>query len=408
MGVAPEPLDGGVVVEGMGSGILEEPVDRRDGPAGCADLIATGLQPEFHRHFLSREQQVVLGLQVARELGPRSVDVTGGLRDANLGEWVVLRLLTGVGGAHALALVFDVCGVGAVCHSHDRRRDGARMDCAPGHLVDRRGVLLQARSLAGTHRPEAEHPVARYEHVLDVDGVGPGALEPDHVPHVADGVVLARDQEAHEVDGFSVLDHRSAEDNPARVARTRGPCPRPVDLVAAVDHLTHTHRGVGRGDTDRGVLAPYVLLRLLREECQVPVVDADDARDPSGGPTRRADPTHCLVERHRIDLVTAPLLGLHELEEPDVLERRDRLVGNLTQILCFLCPLFDLGQQCADLVQYLRALLAAVAHRAIPNSRSTKSSPARLEHVLIYVEYCRFTPIHAVLITSLASTWQVL
>jgi len=54
--------------------------------------------------------------------------------------------------------------------------------------------------------------VPRDEDVLDDDGVCCRALQADHVPHVVDAVLAARDQEAAEVDWPAVLDDGAAED----------------------------------------------------------------------------------------------------------------------------------------------------------------------------------------------------
>ena len=247
------------------------------------------------------------------------------------------------------------------------------MDCAPRHLIDGCGVALEPRALPHTHRAHAQHAVTGNKDVLDLDGVGPGAAQTHHVPHVLDRVVATRDQEAHEVDGLAVLDDGTADEDPVGDLTTRRPRPGAVDLVPAVDDLAHTHRRVRRRDPHRGVGTPHVFLRLLVEERQVPVVDADDPGHPAGGAARARDSAHGLVEGDGIDLVATPLFGLHQLEEARALEARDRLVGNPTQILGLLRALLDLGQQCVDLLEDLLCGFAAFARHL---ARSYSLSPA--------------------------------
>ena len=59
-------------------------------------------------------------------------------------------------------------------------------------------------------------------------------------------------------------------------------------------------------------------------------------------------PPHRLVERRRIALQAAPLLGLEQFEEADLVEFGDRLVGQPPQILRRLRSLGDQRQQVVD------------------------------------------------------------
>ena len=148
----------------------------------------------------------------------------------------------------------------------------------------------------------------RHEDVLDDDGVAAGAPQADHMPDVVDAVFGARDQEAAEVDRPAVLDDRAAEEGPCGVVATRRPVPRSVDQIAAVDHDARAHRGVGRRDTHVGVLAPDLVLGLLVEQRQVPVVHADDRTHPAGGTAGAGQPADRLVEQCGVALQPAPLL----------------------------------------------------------------------------------------------------
>ncbi len=75
---------------------------------------------------------------------------------------------------------------------------------------------------------------------------------------------------------------------------------------------------------------------------------ADDPGAPTRGPTGAGQPAHRLVEERGVALQAAPLLGLQQPEEADVLERLDVLVGQLAQILGFLGARTQGGQQLID------------------------------------------------------------
>ena len=190
--------------------------------------------------------------------------------------------------------------------------------------------------------------MARHEHVLDHQGVAAGALEPDHVPLVFDLVVAKRHQEAAEIDRAAVLDHRSADEGPGGVVASRGPQPVAVDQVAAVDDNSGAHRRVRRRDPHRRVIGPDILLGLLIELGEMPVVHAEDRGGPTGGPAGAGDPAHSLEEQRGIALQAAPLLGLQHLEIAGGVEIGDRRVGKTAQILGLLVALAQPRQQFID------------------------------------------------------------
>ena len=97
-----------------------------------------------------------------------------------------------------------------------------------------------------------------------------------------------------------------------------------------------------------GIVAPHLFLRLLVEQREVPVVHADDRADPAGGSAGRRDAAHRFVEHRRIALQAAPLLGLEQLEEADLVEFGHRLVGQPPKILRRLGSLGDQRQQVVD------------------------------------------------------------
>src|SRR6266508_5656623 len=81
-------------------------------------------------------------------------------------------------------------------------------------------------------------------------------------------------------------------------------------------HPLHRPRGrQRRRKLDARVLAPDVVLRLRREEAEVPVVNANDAEDPGARAADGADLHDGLVERAGIELVAAVALGLETAKE---------------------------------------------------------------------------------------------
>ena len=302
VGVPPEPLQRSAGDQRGGTGRLEQQVDRGDRARSRPHLVTARTGTQFVGDLLARLQQGVLVADIADQLTPRRIDIAGGLGDAHLGERIVLGLLTGEGGPHTLALMLDMGGIRAIGHTDDRRRDGGGMHGAPRHLVDRCGVVLVAARGAVVHGLVGQEPVRGHEHVLDDDGVAAGALESDDMPDIVDRVFGARDQEAAEAHRPAVLDDRAAEERPGGVFTTRGPLPCSADQVATVDHGACAHRGVGGRDAHGRIVTPHLVLGTLVEQCQMPVVHADDRADPAGRPACAGQPPNRLVEDRRIGL----------------------------------------------------------------------------------------------------------
>jgi hypothetical protein len=96
---------------------------------------------------------------------------------------------------------------------------------------------------------------------------------------------------------------------------------------------------------DAVVLAPHILLRLRREQRQMPIVGAHDGEDPAGGAAHRAHLGHRLVEGAGIELETAMALGLHRPKQARFLEIGEGFVGQPAQLLGPRRPLADRRQQ---------------------------------------------------------------
>ena len=65
-------------------------------------------------------------------------------------------------------------------------------------------------------------------------------------------------------------------------------------------------------------------------------------------PQALREPAHRLVEHRRVALQATPLLGLQQLEEADLVELGDRLIGQTPKILGRLRALGDQRQQLVD------------------------------------------------------------
>ncbi len=98
-----------------------------------------------------------------------------------------------------------------------------------------------------------------------------------------------------------------------------------------------------------GSLPPHLVLCLLVEQGEVPVVHTDDGRHPPGGTTRAGEAPDRLVEDGGgVALHATPLLGLEQLEEADLVEFVHGLIGQAPQFFGGLSALGDPRQQIVD------------------------------------------------------------
>ncbi len=74
----------------------------------------------------------------------------------------------------------------------------------------------------------------------------------------------------------------------------------------------------------------------------------DDRTDPAGGAAGAGEPADRLVEDRGIGLQAAPLFGLEQFEETDLVEFVDGFVGHLAPIFGGLGPFPQLRQQIID------------------------------------------------------------
>ena len=372
--VPPEPLDRRPALQRPAAGVLEQQVHRADRLPGAGHLVAPHPQPQRQRQLLARARvRHQLG-HVPLERQPRGVEQARRLGDPHLAERVLGRLLPHVRGPHPVALVGHVRVVGPGRHADDRRRDGVGEDRSVRDAVQRPGVALLARAGAPGDVGEAQRPVRGDERAVHHDVVAAGAAQADRVPHVVDGVVAGGQQERAEVDRLAVaVDHDPAEQHPARVVAAGGEAPPPVQPVAALDRARPPGRRV-RGGHPRGrVGAPDVLLRLRREQGELPRMHAEDRRDPAGRPAGARDQPHRGEERDRVGLKPAVAGRLEQPEEAGLRQRLDRLGRHDPVVLGLLGPLPEHREQVGDRGDNRRLrprVCAAFAHKlSLPRAR---------------------------------------
>ena len=208
------------------------------------------------------------------------------------------------------------------------------------------------------------------EHVVHDDVVAAAATQADGVPHVVDAVVAQRQQVGAEVHGLARrVVGGPADERPPRVVAAGGEAPPPGQPVPAVDERRLAHRRVRRGDQRVGVRAPHVVLRLLREQREVPGVHPDDGGDPARRAARAADQLDRGVEVDRVGFGAAVAGRLQQLEEAGLLQRLDRLLGDLAGVLRLLRALAQIREQLPHPVDDLPAVL--VTHPCAPVSSCT-------------------------------------
>src|SRR5215469_8169446 len=127
--------------------------------------------------------------------------------------------------------------------------------------------------------------IVRDESVVDHDILAAGALEARDLPVVIDLILVAQQQEGTEITDLLTLHVTLAANRPehhaAAMIASRGERPSPGKPVAARDLLGLAGRVVRRGMHRCGIFAPYVALRPVVEQCELPRMHPDHAGDPS-------------------------------------------------------------------------------------------------------------------------------
>ena len=176
--------------------------------------------------------------------------------------------------------------------------------------------------------------VLGHEAAIDDHIVGAGGAEPHDLPGVFDPVVALRHEEGAHVGRLAVeAGNEGAEEGPVAVLGAAGEAPATAEHVAALYPLHLADRHVGGGDEDLVAGAPDLVLRLLVEEGELPLVNADNAEHP-GRRGAVLGNRHLHVEEDlRVVLKAAPDLWLQNAEEASLVEGRDVLLGQLPDLV---------------------------------------------------------------------------
>ena len=186
-----------------------------------------------------------------------------------------------------------------------------------GMVVGAVGAVLGHKSALHRDVMAARGAQAQHVEVLDDFEVGLGQQE-GAVLHLARAVLLGQD---------------AAQEDPLTVLDAAAPAPVAAEAVATL-HLLGLARGhVGGGDQRRRVLGPDVLLRLLGEQRQLPVVHPDNAVDPGRGHAALGQRHLHGIKHAGVHLVAAPALRLQHLEEARLLHLQDGLTWNQAVVL---------------------------------------------------------------------------
>src|SRR5262249_23754979 len=152
--------------------------------------------------------------------------------------------------------------------------------------------------------------------------------EPDHMPVVVDLVLASRHQERADVGRLARRErrHDTGEHGPVAEIAPAGERPAAAQAKATVGARDRAGPCERRRHLDARVLAADVFLSFGWKESQVPVVNADDARDPRARAAHRADLDDRLVERSWIELIATVSSRLQAAEDARFLEVLERLV----------------------------------------------------------------------------------
>src|SRR2546427_457504 len=205
-----------------------------------------------------------------------------------------------------------------------RRKDEPEGQAVEWRVVDDGAGIRQIERIA-----VRVGPVLGHEGIVHHQILAPGAAEPDRIPRVVDRVVRAWDQKGPRVRGGSFLEGRrdAAEHGPVAEVAPARERPAAMEAETSIDPL-HGPRGrQRRRKLDARVLTPDAVMRLRREEAEMPVVNTDHAEDPGARAADGSDLYDRLVERAGIELVAAIALGLETTKEPGLLEVSEGLVG---------------------------------------------------------------------------------
>ena len=189
------------------------------------------------------------------------------------------------------------------------------------------------------HAAEREGPVHGDEGPVHRDRPARGPPEAEGVPVVDDRDGRSGEEE-QEVLGRPATRrrHDAADGDPGRPLDAAGEPPLARHDVPVGRGLDLTDRSEGVADERVGVLAPHLLLQLLRREGHVPLVEGEDPVDPPECPRAPRELASDIQPGHRVGLGTAPPAVAAQLHQTTGAQRLDDLVGHPPVAVGLLAP----------------------------------------------------------------------
>ena len=161
-----------------------------------------------------------------------------------------------------------------------------------------------------------DDPVVRDEDVLGDHAVAAGGLHPGDEPGFLVLQVAARDQRQPLVDGLALLvGDRDAEHRPAGMPGAGVVIPAAADPVPAVDLAGLGGRGEHPADQRVGILAPHLVLGLLRVQAGHPGAHVQQRRHPGGAAVGLAERGRHVEHGAHRGLIAPVPLRLGDLED---------------------------------------------------------------------------------------------
>ena len=176
--------------------------------------------------------------------------------------------------------------------------------------------------------------MVRDEDVLGDHAVAAGGLHPGDEPGFLVLQVAARDQRQPLVDGLALLvGDRDAQHRPAGVPGAGVVIPAAADPVPAVGLAGLGGRGEHAADQRVGVLAPHVVLGLLRVQADHPGAHVQQRCHPGGAAVGLAERGRHVEHGAHRGLVAPVPLRLGDLEDARLAQRLDAVLGHAAVLL---------------------------------------------------------------------------
>src|SRR5271166_294676 len=334
MHVAPSALDRVVEKYAAAAARLEQFVDSPDAPIYSFTRVPFVAGTRTQWNFLAGADEAHHLDKIAEHAVACGADLGAGLGQSILDKRILYD--TGlVACIDALGRLFSERLECAERGANGRSRDAVRKDEAEGQTIERCVVYYGAGMPQIKRVRVGMRAVFRHKCVIDDDVLAACRAQAHDVPVVVDDIVAARHQEDARIRRLAAFGrrHQPAQHRPLAEIAATGERPTPTETKPAVDPLHCPGRGQRCRKLNTGVFAPDILLRLRREDRQMPIVDADNPEDPGARPAYGADLDDRLVKDVEIELVPAVAPWLQRPKKTRPLKIRKSLVGQPPQLL---------------------------------------------------------------------------